>query len=65
MYFRNLRLQKAWVIKCRKSPCQNNNGHSACLKVQKTAEICTEVVFLYFLITLKELQFEKFFFSSI
>ena len=35
------------------------------LKGLTTAEICTAVVLLYYLITLKELQFEKFFFSSI
>ena len=45
--------------------CQNNYVQSTCWRVQNTAEICRAVFASYFLITLKELHFEKFCLSSI
>ena len=46
-------------------PCQNTYGESTCWVVQNTTESCTAVVLSYFLITLKEVQFDKFCLSTI
>ena len=61
----NYRLQKARLLNCLKSSVSEHLWTVKILKVHNTAWICTAVFLWYFLISLKEIQLEKFYISSI